>query len=108
MSAALVPTFRVHCFWGSCGIVLEGFSPDDAHDRMEEHYAASHANDITKVLARHPRTLMHVPAVIHRRNTLTTATEDAGALLAADQRPHDIPVLAQASVWDDVFAEVGA
>lgn len=75
--------------------------------------------------------LMHVPAVIHRRNTLTQETwdtwrtpahvlggwdwelrrtaadENAGALLTAEQPAHDIPVLAQASSWDDVFAGIG-
>ena len=37
----------------------------------------------------------------------TAADENAGALLTAEQPAHDIPVLAQASSWDDVFAGIG-
>lgn len=44
----MFPTFRVHCFWLSCGHVVDDDDPVRAHDRMEDHYEKEHQADMAR------------------------------------------------------------
>jgi hypothetical protein len=49
MTAALFDVITVHCFFNA-GHTVQGVTPQEAHDLMEDHYAAVHAGQIARLI----------------------------------------------------------
>lgn len=45
MQPTLFPVVTVHCFFG-CAHVVTAADPNEAHDRMEDHYDGAHRADL--------------------------------------------------------------
>lgn len=47
----LLPLIVVHCFWAPrCSTTVSDVTPEGAHARMEEHYAAEHEHDLQRIV----------------------------------------------------------
>lgn len=49
--AALCTVITVHCFFG-CPSVIRDIDPQEAHDRMEKHYASDHGTQVSDAITR--------------------------------------------------------